>query len=89
MRTPKAVCQSCGAPLLRVSDQGTERSGGHSDDYCRRCYAWGKFVEPAMTVEGMREDVRKRMADRKLPGFLAILLADRVYHLKRWKAPSL
>jgi hypothetical protein len=81
----KEVCQSCAAPILRDLDKGTERSGAPSKLYCRRCYLSGGFTDPKMTVEGMRESVRSRMIEMKFPRFLAVLLADRVYTLKRWE----
>jgi hypothetical protein len=38
-----------------------------------------------MTAREMRESVRLRMIEKKMPRFLAVLLAYRVYGLKRWE----
>jgi len=85
MKFTKEICQSCAAPLLRDLDKGTERSGAPSGLYCRRCYLLGNFTDPKITVEGMRETVRSRMAELKFPRFLTVLLSNQVYGLKRWK----
>ncbi|HUO57938.1 MAG TPA: zinc ribbon domain-containing protein [bacterium] len=81
----KAVCQSCGSPLLKESDRGTEKGGSFTDTYCRRCYRQGIFTEPQMTAEEMRESVRRKMMEMRFPRFLAVLLSNRVYALKRWE----
>lgn len=90
MKTRKAVCQSCAAPILRDFDMGTEKDGSHSDLYCRRCFAWGAFTDLRMTPEQMHEIIRARMIGLRFPRFLAKLSANGVYGLKRWavnKAP--
>jgi len=80
----KAVCQSCGSPVLKDTDLGKERNGGVSPNYCRRCYQMGSFTDPQMTAENMSESVRIKMLEMKFPRFLAVLLANKVYTLKRW-----
>jgi len=44
----------------------------------------GVFTDPKMTVEMMREKVRVKMLEMQFPRFLAVLLANKVYTLKRW-----
>lgn len=39
------ICQSCGMPMVRSSDHGTESSGFFSQDYCKHCYFNGMFVD--------------------------------------------
>ncbi len=82
----KAVCQSCGSPILKEMDRGTEKGGDFTDLYCRRCYRLGIFTEPQMTVDQMKETIRKKMVEMQFPRFLAVLMANRVYTLKRWEA---
>lgn len=84
MKPKKAVCQSCASPILRDLDQGSEKDGTPSEYYCRRCFAWGKFTDPKMTVEEMHEIVRTRMIGLNFPRFLAKLSANSVYTLRRW-----
>ena len=43
--TERKFCQSCGMPLDRPEDHGTEAGGASSPDYCRYCYQEGKFPE--------------------------------------------
>lgn len=50
---PQKFCQSCGMPLARPEDAGTERGGAVSGDYCRYCYQNGAFTAPAATMEDM------------------------------------
>ena len=45
MQTERRFCQSCGMPLDRPEDHGTEADGTASPDYCHYCYQGGKFPE--------------------------------------------
>lgn len=45
-------CQSCGMPLVRPEDYGTEADGKASQDYCQYCYQKGAFTS-SMTMEEM------------------------------------
>jgi hypothetical protein len=80
------ICQSCGMPMPRFEDKGTEKNGDKSEEYCKFCYVKGKLVDEGITMEqkieknveiakrmGMREDVARDMANRTLP------------NLRRWK----
>jgi hypothetical protein len=84
MKLSKAVCQSCGSPMLKDYDRGLEKNGFLSE-FCRRCYQSGAFIDPLMTAEKMHENVRVKMIGMKFPRFLAKLLANKVYTLKRWE----
>lgn len=86
MKSVKPVCQSCASPVLRANEKGTESHGGLSEIYCKQCYRLGAFTDPQMTVEKMCEDLRLRMIVMKFPRFLAKLMANKVYTLKRWEA---
>ena len=44
-------CQSCGMPLERPEDVGTEADGSLSGDYCRYCYQKGAFTAPDATMD--------------------------------------
>ena len=85
MKSSKSICQSCSAPILKDFDKGMERNGGFSALYCRRCYRFGEFTDSRMTAKRMHENVRAKMLGMKFPRHLAVLLADQVYHLKRWE----
>ena len=40
------VCQSCGMPLEKPDDFGTEANGFRINDYCHYCFQNGTFTEP-------------------------------------------
>lgn len=46
-----AFCGSCGLPLLRDEDAGTEADRTRSTAYCTYCYQNGRFTEPDLTRE--------------------------------------
>ena len=47
-------CQSCGMPLTRNEDCGTDADGSINFDYCKYCYADGQFLQQC-TMEEMIE----------------------------------
>ncbi|MHC6204268.1 zinc ribbon domain-containing protein [Breznakiellaceae bacterium SP9] len=47
-------CQSCGMPLSKDDDFGTNADGIKNRDYCAYCYKDGKFTQD-LTMEGMIE----------------------------------
>ncbi len=57
-----AVCWSCGMPLLRDEDAGTEADGSLSRDHCTYCYKDGRFTEPGLTREQAVERYAPMMA---------------------------
>lgn len=48
------LCQSCGMPMTKPDDYGTERDGVRSQDYCCYCRKDGAFVQDC-TMEEMIE----------------------------------
>jgi Putative zinc ribbon domain len=82
-------CQSCGMPLQKAADFGTNRGGVRVNDYCRFCYVNGSFTEPDLTVDGMIE----RCVDFKVrQSWSSQMEANEVMrrvipNLKRWSAP--
>ncbi|MBW2971953.1 zinc ribbon domain-containing protein [Candidatus Woesearchaeota archaeon] len=80
------ICQSCGMPMSRFEDKGTEKNGDKSEEYCRFCYLDGKLVDEGITMEqkieknveiarkrGVSESAARDLANRTLP------------NLRRWK----
>ena len=47
-------CQSCGMPLMCNEDCGTDANGSINFDYCKYCYADGKFLQDC-TMDEMIE----------------------------------
>ncbi len=79
-------CQSCGMPMTEEGLYGLEANGEKSSDYCKYCYAEGKFVTenlsvhemvaicvPHMKAQGFTEEKATEMMNNFLPT------------LKRWK----
>jgi hypothetical protein len=83
----KIICQSCGMPMKREEDFGTDKDDSRNREYCRFCFQRGKFTDEGITLNekieklvrigvsqlGMDEKQARAMAQMKLPG------------LKRWK----
>ena len=80
-------CQSCGMPLAKPEDFGTDVIGYRVNDWCHFCYANGAFIDPEMSMEGMLDKcvdalVRQRMMNaRKARQFMTEVLPK----LKRWQ----
>ena len=43
MGTKVDACQSCGMPMVKEGDFGTNANGTKNNDYCTYCYQKGKF----------------------------------------------
>lgn len=48
----KRFCQSCGMPMAKKEEFGTNADGSQNDDYCCYCYQHGAFTGD-MTMEDM------------------------------------
>jgi hypothetical protein len=79
------ICQSCGMPLEKEEDFGTNADGRKSEEYCFHCFQKGKFLDEGITLQGkidknvkfavqmgMSETEARKMASNVLP------------KLKRW-----
>lgn len=86
MEKEYSICQSCGMPMEKESDFGTNQDTSKNYEYCTFCYKNGSFVDEGITVEekiekniqiamktGMEEDVARNLAEATIPT------------LKRWK----
>jgi hypothetical protein len=85
LETSKPICQSCGAPIHQDSKKGREKDGSLSPIYCNECFQFGGFIDNKMTAEKMAAQVRKKILERHYPRYLADLLSERTYSLKRWE----
>ncbi len=47
----KAICQSCGRPMKKETDFGTEAEGNLNEEYCKHCYNKGNFTDEDITLE--------------------------------------
>ncbi|MFH1210186.1 MAG: zinc ribbon domain-containing protein [archaeon] len=80
------ICQSCGMPLQKTDDFGTNKDESKSKEYCFHCFQAGRFLDEGITLKdkieknvkfgkmmGMPEEQARKMASTILP------------KLKRWK----
>jgi hypothetical protein len=81
------ICQSCGKPLDRPADHGTEAGGEPSSEYCSICYKQGSFTQPTATMEQMIDKTANVMAVQMgIPQPKAKeLVATFMPKLKRWQ----
>jgi len=50
-------CHSCGKPIDKVEDFGTNADGSKNSDYCQLCFQNGKFTHRKLSTEQMLEVV--------------------------------
>ncbi len=88
MEEPQSpVCQSCGMPLQKESDFGTNADGTPNPEYCHYCFQNGAFTQPEITLEEMISLVVKKMVAMEImPEEQATALATNLIPtLKRWQ----
>ncbi len=81
------ICQSCGMPMLRDEDFGTNVNGGKNEDYCCYCFKDGEFTDIGITME-QKIDKLVEMATSKMsmPEAKAREMANKIIpKLKRWQ----
>ncbi len=81
------ICQSCGMPLQRDEDFGTNADGSRSGEYCQYCYKDGAYTNPNLTLEQQIERlVGMSVSQMNIPEEQARTWANEVLpNLKRWK----
>jgi hypothetical protein len=62
MANKPLICQSCGRPLERPSDHGTNADHTPSAEYCSICYRQGAFTQPDIGMEQMVEKTANVLA---------------------------
>ena len=84
-------CQSCGMPLTRKEDCGSNADGSVNFDYCRYCYQDGKFLQD-LTMDGMIEhcaqfvdEVNKNMPEPMTREQYKQMMYGFFPMLKRWR----
>ena len=84
-------CQSCGMPLTRAEDCGTDADGNTCFDYCRYCYQGGQFLQDCTMdemiehcvqfVDKVNKNMPKPMTKEEYKQMMRQYFPD----LKRWK----
>ena len=84
-------CQSCGMPLTRNEDCGTDADGSINFDYCQYCYKEGKFLQDC-TMEEMIDhcaqfvdEVNKHMPNPMTRDEYKQMMRGFFPMLKRWR----
>lgn len=84
-------CQSCGMPLTKHEDCGTNADGSISYDYCQYCYKDGKFLQEC-TMDEMIEhcsqfvdEVNKHMPQPMTKEEYKTMMQGFFPMLKRWR----
>ncbi len=80
-------CQSCGMPMEKPAQFGTDKKGYHVNDYCTYCFSKGKFTNPKITKAQMLDRISPMLAqEMKITEARARTMAKSVLpKLKRWK----
>ncbi|MCK4319393.1 zinc ribbon domain-containing protein [Candidatus Micrarchaeota archaeon] len=87
MKKPKGpICQSCGMPMEKEEDFGTNADGEIVEDYCSFCFNNGRFSDENMTMEEMIEIVAGHISrEMNVPEEKAEKMAkELIPTLKRW-----
>ena len=91
MEKEQKFCQSCGMPLSDASDFGTNCDGSLNDEYCKYCYADGKFVQQC-TMDEMIEHCAQFVGEFNKDSEHKVTLEEAIGqmkmffpHLKRWR----
>ncbi|MBN1199525.1 MAG: zinc ribbon domain-containing protein [Bacteroidales bacterium] len=79
-------CQSCGMPLSKdEAGGGTNADGSKSIKYCSHCFEKGQFTLPEITVQGMKDRVKEKMAELGYSPIVAWFFTLNIPKLERWK----
>lgn len=79
----KLICQCCGMPLEDVSTS-KEPDGSYNEDYCKWCYADGKFVYTSL--EALTDFLVEHMSSEQFPPEQArAYFNEQLPRLKHWK----
>lgn len=91
MEQEEKFCQSCGMPLHDPNEYGTNADGSFNDEYCKYCYAEGKFTKQctmdemidhcAQFVEEFNKDSEQKMTREEAIKQMRMFFP----HLKRWR----
>jgi len=81
-----AICQSCGMPMAKPDDFGTNADGSRNREYCRHCYGAGRFRDQSLTLGQMAEKLVSMAKKMGMSEQQARAHAEKVLpKLKRWR----
>lgn len=77
-------------PLRDRADFGTGQDGHQAEEYCRYCYANGRFTDPGITLVGMTDLCARVLRQRGMPEAQArAMMTGLLPQLKRWRSSAL
>jgi hypothetical protein len=81
------ICQSCGMPMQKDEDFGTNVSGTKNGEYCHFCYQDGSFTDEGITMEQKIDKlVEIAVSQMQIPKEKARAMAeDLIPKLARWR----
>ena len=77
-------CQSCGTPLDRFDNLGTEKDHSKSIIYCDYCYQDGEYTHPDMTINDMKAHIRLVMQSKSSTEADMVRATNKLRSLLRW-----
>ena len=81
------ICQSCGMPLHKNEDFGTNTDGSNNQEYCHFCFEKGDFTDKGITMEQKIEKlINIAVSQMNMPEAEAREMANKIIPtLKRWR----
>lgn len=81
------ICQSCGMPMQRDKDFGTNADGQKNSEYCCFCYRDGGFTDEGISMEQKIDKIVKiAVSSMKVPEAKVRAQAKSIIpKLKRWR----
>ena len=80
------ICQSCGMPMEKSEDFGTNADESRNEDYCCYCFKKGDFTNPNLTMEQMIDKLVGFSDKMQMSQAQAKEMAQKVIpKLKRWQ----
>ncbi len=79
------ACQSCGMPMIKPEDYGSEKDGSPSSEYCNYCYKNGRFTSGCTMEEMIELNIKCAPDIFKDPAAAREQMKAYFPTLKRWK----
>lgn len=80
------ICQSCGMPMMKLEDFGTNTDGSPSNEYCRFCFQNGEFTAKMEMPEYIGMQIKIAVEKMGMPEGEARAMAEStIPNLKRWR----
>ena len=85
MKKPTKICQSCGMPMSKDTENGGANADGSTNlKYCSYCFQNGEFTFNG-SVQEFQEFCRQKMIESGHNKFTAWLFTRGMKRLERWK----